>query len=448
MHEVARTLRWSAVGLSAVFLAVCVYAQNRDTPANHYVDPALCAQCHGGIDSTYRKTGMGRSFYRMNSQNAVENFKAGNPFYHEPSESYFAMIGRGGKYYQRRWQIGFDGKETNVEEKQIDFVLGSGNHARTYLHLTGRHTLQQLPLSWYAEKGGYWAMNPGYDRAEYQGSTRIVHYECMFCHNGYPRIPPGHQETGAEAQYDAPIPEGIDCQRCHGPGQRHIEAAGRPGARPDEIRAAIVNPSRLPPEREIEVCLQCHLETSSRRLPHSIQRLDRGPFSYLPGQPLAEFRLSFDRAPGRNQDFEVAQAGYRLRESQCFLKSAGRLRCTTCHNPHDVPRGEAAAARYNSVCRSCHAGPLESIADHTAGANCLACHMPRRRTDDAVHIVMTDHKIVRRRPLSDLLAEKPEKHETLENSYRGEVVPYYPGSLAANADSQLYLAIRSEEHTS
>ena len=63
--------------------------------------------------------------------------------------------------------------------------------------MTSRNTLQQLPLGWYAEKGGYWAMNPGYDRPEYQGSTRVIHYECMFCHNAYPRIPEGHQEAGA-----------------------------------------------------------------------------------------------------------------------------------------------------------------------------------------------------------------------------------------------------------
>src|SRR5207244_9012585 len=276
---------------------------------------------------------------------------------------------------------------------------------------TSRNTLQQLPLGWYAEKGGYWAMNPGYDRSDYQGSTRVIHYECMFCHNAYPRIPDGHQEAGAEAQYLQPIPEGIDCQRCHGPGQRHIEAATKPAAR-EEIRAAIVNPARLSPEREMEVCLQCHLETTSRLLPHSLQRLGRGPFSYLPGQPLADFRLSFDRAPGKNEDFEIAHAAYRLRESQCFLKSAGRLRCTTCHNPHDIPRGPAAASHYNGVCRSCHTAAPEPVTLHAAGADCTGCHMPRRRTDDAVHVVMTDHRIVRRPPPGDSIAEKQEKHES------------------------------------
>ena len=41
------------------------------------------------------------------------------------------MITRDCKSYLRRWQIGFDGKENNIDEKQVDFVVGSGNHWRT-----------------------------------------------------------------------------------------------------------------------------------------------------------------------------------------------------------------------------------------------------------------------------------------------------------------------------
>jgi predicted CXXCH cytochrome family protein len=282
-------------------------------------------------------------------------------------------------------------------------------------------------------------MNPGYDRMDHQGSTRVVHYECMSCHNAYPRLSASRPEVGAEARYTLPLPEGIDCQRCHGPGARHIAVAERAGATRDQIRAAILNPARLDPEREMEVCLQCHLETTSRLLPHSIARLDSGPFDYLPGQPLGNFRLDFDRARGRNEDFEVAHAAYRLRASQCFVKSAGKLRCTSCHNPHDIPRGEAAVRHYNSVCLDCHAAP--AAPGHQAQADCVGCHMPKRRTDDAVHIVMTDHKIVREKPPGDLLAEKRERHETPASSYRGEVRLYYPEKPAAAPETEMYLAL-------
>jgi len=424
---------------------------NRTGPASlqaavGYADPAVCADCHSEIAATYQKTGMGRSFRKLGSKGDLGAPATAKPFYHAASKSFFSMVFRDGAWFQRRWQTGVDGKETNVDEKRVDYVLGSGNHSRTLLHLTERNTLQELPLGWYSEKGGFWDMNPGYDRPDYAGSVRPIYYECMFCHNGYPKIPEGAQRDAAQATYMLPLPEGVDCQRCHGPGQSHVDKASR-GDSAEIVRAAITNPARLNPDREIEVCLQCHLETSNQKLPHAVIRLDRGPFSYIPGQPLADFKVNFDRAPGKNTDFEIAHAGYRLRESQCFLKSGltskGQLRCTSCHNPHDIPRGQEAVSHYNQVCAGCHqlGASLAKSSLHKEGADCVSCHMPRRRTDDAVHVVMTDHLIARRPPAGDLLAEKPERAETAASSYQGEVIPYYPAKLTSTADDDLILAV-------
>jgi predicted CXXCH cytochrome family protein len=384
---------------------------------------------------------MGRSFARIRTEDQIET---GKPFRHKTSDSYFAMIARGGKYFQRRWQIGFDGKETNIDEKQVDYVVGSGNHSRTYLHWTTQGALQVLPLSWYSEKGGYWDMSPGYDQPDYPGSVRPVHYECIFCHNAYPKVPAQlERQASAEMTFAEPLPEGIDCQRCHGPGQRHVQLASA-GGDSRAIQAAIVNPKRLNPDREIEVCMQCHLETTSLDLPHSIRRFDRAPFSYVPGQPLGDFSVEFDRAGGQpDERFEIALGAYRLRKSQCFLKSENKLRCTTCHNPHDIPRGPVATAHYNEVCESCHAAKLQRTAagPHAAGADCVSCHMPKRRTDDVVHVVMTDHYIQRTKPVGELLAAKAEVIESPQTAYRGEVVPYYPAALEETPENALYKGV-------
>ncbi|MDQ6705230.1 MAG: hypothetical protein M3Z85_04585, partial [Acidobacteriota bacterium] len=67
--------------------------------------------------------------------------------------------------------------------------------------------------------------------------------------------------------------------------------------------------------------------------------------------------------------------------------------------------------------------------------------MPKRRTEDVVHVTMTDHYIQRRQPARDLLAEIEERHETENNSYRGKVVPYYPEELPRTPENDLDLAI-------
>ena len=367
-----------------------------------YVNPAQCAGCHAEIAATYARTGMARSF---------ASFKPpleGASYYHEPSQSYFAMVERGGSYYQRRHQKGPDGAIVNVMEKEVHYVVGSGNHVRTYLHRTPAGKLVELPLAWYADGGGLWAMNPGYDRPDHMGFRRPVSDDCLFCHNAYPQVVSDR------------MAEGIDCQRCHGPGSEHVRTARK---------SDIVNPARLPVERQLELCMQCHLETTSFHLPHSIPRFEKGRFSYRPGEPLGDYILFYDHKPGARRDdkFEIAGAAYRLRKSACFRNSEQKLVCTTCHNPHDAAKVSAA------VCAKCHGGA------HPAGGgpDCISCHMPQRRTEDVVHAVMTDHYIQRRKPTRDLLGPIAERHEDAESAYRGEVIQYYPQAPV----NELYLAL-------
>lgn len=410
------------------------------------MSPEACAGCHQNIWVTYRQTGMARSFYRPSPTNTVEDYTKNNTFYHKASDSYFTMLRRDGKYYQQRYQLDVDGKQVNRFEKQIDYILGSGNHVRAYVHRTVGNKLIELPLAWYAEKGGYWGMNPGYDHPNHDGFRRALSYDCMFCHNAYPDTPAGHDQPFAEPVYPSSMPEGIDCQRCHGPGGKHAQMAKATGATAASIRGSIINPARLDSQAQMEVCMQCHLETTSFPLPNAIQRLERKPFSYKPGEPLSSFMLLFDHAAGTGRDdkYEIVNAAYRLRRSACFLQSKGKLGCATCHNPHEVPRGAEAARHYNIVCRQCHSSAFDRLvasAKHPPATGCTDCHMPKRRTEDVVHVVMTDHYIQRRKPAGDLLAEMAERHETEATAYRGDVVLYYPEALPHTPENDLHLAV-------
>ncbi len=395
-----------------------------------YVDAAVCASCHQEIAATYRNTGMGRSFFQPSVANTVEDFKHANTLFHEPSEMHYTMLELNGEFFERRSQTDFDGKETSVMEERIDYVIGSGNHSRSYLHRVSDGQLIELPVSWYSEQGGSWAMSPGYDSKYQRDFRRAITPECMFCHNGYPANGKGLERS----IFPDRLPEGIDCQRCHGPGRTHVEAARSGHATAELLASTIVNPAHLGRERQLEVCMQCHLETS-RHDPNEQRNFDRGIFSYRPGEPLGDYKLYFEPAGGDDDGFEIAQAAYRVRKSACFRNS--QMTCLTCHDPHDVPRGQEAVAHYVEVCVSCHRSVAHTVA-LPPQTTCLTCHMPKRRTDDAIHVVMTDHFIRRSQPQRDLLA--PIAETVLPEGSFTKVSLYYPEKAPPSSAAAISIA--------
>ncbi len=111
---------------------------------------ATCVQCHTSEAAGYGRTGMAHAFSRPMAKDTVASPAKDRQFYHAASGTYYELTEHNGSYYQRRWQKGFGGSPENVEELTIDFIMGSGNHARTYLHREQDGTLIELPMAWYA----------------------------------------------------------------------------------------------------------------------------------------------------------------------------------------------------------------------------------------------------------------------------------------------------------
>jgi predicted CXXCH cytochrome family protein len=408
-----------------------------------YLNSSVCASCHREAAEGYARSGMAGTFGVVGPDTAAARVPLAQ-FHDHRAEQEFAVSRQNGRLYLRRSTVGYDGKPADVLEAEMAYWIGSGNHARSYLSRETSGKLVELPLTWYSAGGGHWAMSPGYDVPFHAGFSRKITYACLFCHAGYPDLPPGTDEYDGGWKLPAPPTQGIDCQRCHGPGQAHLDAVQQ-GGTPAQVRAAIVNPKKLAPLRGMEICMQCHLETTTVQLPGFLRKYDRATFSYRAGEPLQDFVLHFEQAPGTGQDrrLEFVGEAYRLRMSACFRESKGSLTCMTCHNPHNIPRGEAAVRYYSGICQGCHretVAKLVRAGQHAASQDCMSCHMPKRKPVDALNTLISDH-FIRKRPDPEPAGIRVEYNDSTALPYRGEVMPYYPPTLAGTPENELYLAV-------
>lgn len=398
-----------------------------ETPGG-YLPSAACRPCHLARYESYRDVGMAQSFFRPLADRDIESLTppaapgaarsaVSASFRHGPSGESYAMTREstadGERLVFRQWQEGTPGERRSLLEIPVDWVLGSGHHARTYLYRVPSGELYQLPIAWYTQSGT-WGMAPGYDRPDHQGVHRAIRRECLFCHNAYPDLPSSADLHGLPAVFPHDLPEGTGCQRCHGPGARHVAVAQDPAASAERIRAAIVQPAKLPAARRNDVCNQCHLQPAVA-LP-GVRRFGRGDFSYRPGEPLADYLAQVDAVQDGDEGdrFEINHHAHRLRQSVCFTQRPEALACITCHDPHRRLEAAEKVEHYRRACLTCHdeescSRPLPHVDPTPESArNCAGCHMPRRRAQDVVHVVMTDHRIRRQIGGADLIEPRAE----------------------------------------
>jgi tetratricopeptide (TPR) repeat protein len=298
--------------------------------------------------------------------------------------STFAVERRGDREFHRESVRDETGRILAEVEAEVKYALGSGARGVSYLvEHDGR--LYESPISWYTQKARY-DFSPGYQGQNLHFDRPIVP-SCLFCHAN--RVEPVDLSVNL---YRKPIFQGhaLGCERCHGPGDLHVKEQEVVDGRD----LTIVNPRHLEPALRDAVCEQCHLVGDVR-----IERLDRHAFDYRPGLPLTEFFTVYGRT-AESQDRVVGQVE-QLRASRCFRESEGRLGCTSCHDPHRAPAPAEKTAFFRRQCQNCHGQNACTLTKNVRLAqnrddNCVACHMPRFSPTDAVHVAISDHRILRK----------------------------------------------------
>lgn len=381
-------------------------------PEVDYVGDASCATCHEEQHAGYQGHGMANAFYRLTPENVVEDWSGGRVA-HAASGYLYEARREGDRFVQVEYRLGPDGSRTHELVRSVDYVVGSGSAARTYLtDSNGR--LYELPLTWYTQPtpeapDGHWGLSPGYEEGNARFS-RTVPERCMACHNG-----PSEAVPFAGDKYAA-LASGIACEQCHGPGALHVEARTEAPEAPDSVDVTIVNPKWLSLDLRLDVCQQCHLSGEV-----SVLRDGETATSFRPGRPLSAHRAVFGMASDDPNRISVISHADRMKESACFTES-GAMDCVTCHDPHNAVPSES---RFSATCRSCHdADDLQATmptaelrAQHTDAAPCVSCHMPKVTAVDVPHASFTDHKV--------RVVGRDDRVTGVESD-ADELVPYFP----------------------
>ena len=348
-------------------------------PDVKYIGDLACARCHAEIADTFRRHPMGRSLTPI----AASDDRPAGPTTFEASSSRYTVERRGGHVVHRETRLDQEGRVLAQVEGEVKYALGSGSRGISYLiEHDGR--LFQSPITWYSQKNR-WDISPGYEEGNLH-FDRPIEAGCLFCHTNRV-LPIAHTLN----RYELPIFRGdaIGCERCHGPGELHSQHPEMVDGRD----LTIVNPRHLEPALRDAVCEQCHLQGD-----HRIERLDRDMFDYRPGQPLIEFCAVYGRTEQQETKF-VGQVE-QMKRSRCFRESEGRLGCTSCHDPHQVPSPGERIVYFRQQCLACHEEKRCNLPDPVRLAespddSCIQCHMQPFKTTDIMHAATTDHRILR-----------------------------------------------------
>lgn len=320
-----------------------------------YVGRDACRECHAENYQLHSSHGHKHSFATTDDPKIIElfdgkSFDAGEPFgtftYHADDQGLYALLPK--KFGDRPFRL--------------NYALGSPEIAVTLLSLVPDPVEGTVAIehraSWYDRRGalGPTPLDPIAPRtpAEMFGLRHegTVMERCIYCHTTRATI---------ENQQITDLIPNVNCEKCHGPASLHVEQA-RSMPNPPKFS---VGKKDWDAESEIQLCGDCH------RLPVTVskKKLRDYPDELTRFQPVGMLR------------------------SACYVKSKGRMRCSTCHNPHQSVT-EVSRKQHIQNCIACHRedNPEHVLCPKSTTEGCIECHMPEKDLP-GLDITFHDHWI-------------------------------------------------------
>jgi len=384
-----------------------------------------CAACHAEIVAQYRNNGMSHTWRSAATLPAdIKPANSSTESIHDQQTGYRYTIDIQGDSLSQVESVAAERTLASPHnlKRSATYLIGSGKHAIAMA--TGENGyLFQMPAAWFA-KDQRWRLSPGYELQNHR-FDRAVSPGCVSCHLG----DASRHVNPTDNQYQLPLADGISCSRCHGPTDAHVaywsendgDNAGK------HASADLIHPNRLPPDQANDLCFQCHLQGDV-----TIYAENKTASSFQPGDRLRDHRFDFLLQTADSEQLGVASHGARMLQSKCYLESDQSLTCIHCHDGHHAA-SQTSVATYEAACITCHQ-PANCSRPAPRGADrCIGCHMPERTAQEGVHLVLTDHAIVRFAPQNTAppktLADRNLDEATLASPWPGDDPP--PAVLGA-----------------
>jgi hypothetical protein len=331
-----------------LLLSVCICLPVNVLAGAEYVGAAACAECHKTQYEKQVKSRHAQSLRPIEGSTVAGMLLSAG---HSPD----GIL----RYEQRANGVAVRGDGIS-EDPAIQWAFGAGAQGITPVGRIGKQYFEHR-FSYYSRIQG-WAPTFGHpphvstalsELGMLQDNRTI--FQCFNCHATDVKRESGGPDLSG-------ILPGVQCERCHGPGSSHIQAAQR-GSPREVVTKEVVNPGRFPARALIQICGQCH------RLPSP----DSGD------EPELENPVTVRFAP------------IGLMASRCF-RSSRNLSCVTCHDPHDDAKPRT-SSMYTNACLGCHANNATPVrlCRRKERADCLPCHM--KQASLGPYLRFTDHRI-------------------------------------------------------